>query len=160
MGLNYIVTKRIFGFDETKSEKYVTRAVGSGKVTFAKLCQKLAQFLGIHRGLVQLVLSGLVDFVILELEDGKSVQLGELGTFRVSINSKAVDDEKDADAGTIRRKKIIFTPGTALKDAVNKVGVTRYANPDTDWTDGSSKSGNSGGGTGNGDDDYEQDPNA
>lgn len=160
MALNYIVTKRIFGFDKTKTEKYVTRAVGSGKVTFAKLCQKLAQFLGIHRGVVQLVLAGLVDFVIAELEDGKSVQLGELGTFRASINSKAVGEEKDADAGTIVRRKIIFTPGTALKDAVNKISVTRYANPDTDWTDGSSKSGNTGKDPGNEDDGYEQDPNA
>ncbi len=34
MALEYVVTKRVFGFDQSKTEKYVARSVGSGQVRF------------------------------------------------------------------------------------------------------------------------------
>ena len=33
MGLGYVVTKRVFGFDKDKNEKYVAKSVRSGKVS-------------------------------------------------------------------------------------------------------------------------------
>ena len=34
MALKYVVTKRVFGFDKTNTEKYVAKSVGSGKMNF------------------------------------------------------------------------------------------------------------------------------
>ena len=36
MALEYVVTKRVFGFDKDKNEKYVAKSVRSGRVNFAK----------------------------------------------------------------------------------------------------------------------------
>lgn len=155
MGLKYVVTKQVFGFDETRTAKFVPKQVITGQVTFSKLCLQVGQICGAHRGTVQLVIAGLVDALVNNLDDGKSVQLGEFGIFRPSIKANASDTEEEADASKIYRRKIIFTPGRALKDVMNSTSITRYAVPDTDYTDGTG-----GIGTGNNDDDDFIDPTA
>ena len=49
MALKYVVTKRVFGFDKTNTEKYVAKSVGSGKMNFDKMCEKVSRLCGIHR---------------------------------------------------------------------------------------------------------------
>lgn len=156
MGLKYVVTKQKFGFDETRSEKFVVKQVTSGKVSFSKLCTQVGQICGAHRGTVQLVIAGLVDALINNVDDGKIVQLGEFGTFRPAINAKAADTEEEANASRIYRKTVKFTPGNGLKDMLSNTSVTRFATPDTDYTVKGKDNGNGGG---NDDDDY-VDPDA
>lgn len=153
MALKYVVTKQVFGFDESKTPKYVARPVTSGQVSFSKLCTQVGQICGAHRGTVQLVIAGLVDALVNNLDDGKSVQLGEFGIFRPGIRAKATETEEEATAGSIYCRKINFTPGAALKDVMKKTSLTRFAMPDTDYTNGTptSPGGNNGGG---GDDEF------
>ena len=75
MGLGYVVTKRVFGFDKDKNEKYVAKSVRSGKVNFAKMCRKVSELCGVHRKVVDLVVSGLVDKMAEDIDDGKKVSL-------------------------------------------------------------------------------------
>ena len=124
MGLKYVVAKQVFGFDETKTEKFVPKQVITGQVTFNKLCTQVGQICGAHRGTVQLVIAGLVDALVNNLDDGKSVQLGEFGIFRPSIKAKESDTEEEADASRIYKRKIIFTPGSALRQAMNNTSIT------------------------------------
>ena len=49
MGLQYVVAKRVFGFDKDKNVKYVAKSVGSGELGTDKLCAKVSRILGIHR---------------------------------------------------------------------------------------------------------------
>ena len=73
MGLQYVVAKRIFGFDKDKNVKYVAKSVGAGELDFDKLCAKVSRILGIHRKTVDLVATGLVDIMSEEIDDGKIV---------------------------------------------------------------------------------------
>ena len=43
MALEYVVTKRVFGFDKDKNEKYVAKSVRSGRVSFSKMCGKVSR---------------------------------------------------------------------------------------------------------------------
>jgi hypothetical protein len=52
---------------------------------------------------------------------GKSVNLGELGTLRVSFGSEGVDDVKDFNTGKISGVKIVFTPGVELKKQLGDI---------------------------------------
>ena len=88
MALEYVVTKRVFGFDQSKTEKYVARSVGSGQVRFDKMCAKVSRLCGVHRKVVDLVVSGLVDMMAEDIDDGKTVQMGEFGLFRPTIKQK------------------------------------------------------------------------
>ena len=50
MALEYVVTKRVFGFDKDKNEKYVAKSVRSGRVNFAKMCRKVSQLCSSESG--------------------------------------------------------------------------------------------------------------
>jgi len=143
MGLQYVVAKRVFGFDKTKTEKYVAKSVGSGEVDFDKLCAKVSRIIGVHRKMVDLVAVGLVDIMMEEIDDGKTVVLGEFGRFRPSFKGKSADKEEDVSASNILRKHILFMPGKAFCNMLDNMSVTRMAIPDADYTDDGTKNENS-----------------
>ena len=131
MALEYVVTKRVFGVDKDKNEKYVAKSVRSGKVNFAKMCRKVSQLCGVHRKVVDLVVSGLVDKMAEDIDDGKSVQLGEFGIFSPTIRAKSADDEKDVSSKSIVQRKIIFYPGKIFKDTLEDMSITRRVEIET-----------------------------
>ena len=52
-----------------------------------------------------------------DIDDGKSVQLGEFGIFP-TIHTKSADDAKDVSAKSIVQRKINFYPGKNLQEYV------------------------------------------
>ena len=131
MALEYVVTKRVFGFDKDKNEKYVAKSVRSGRVNFAKMCRKVSQLCGVHRKVVDLVVSGLVDKMAEDIDDGKSVQLGEFGIFSPTIRTKSSDEEKEISSKSIVQRKILFYPGKIFKDTLADMSITRRAETST-----------------------------
>ena len=129
MGLQYVVAKRIFGFDKNKNVKYVAKSVGAGELDFDKLCAKVSRILG------------LVDIMSEEIDDGKTVRLGDFGLFRPSFVGKSADTEAGVSASNIVRKRILFFPGKAFSQMLGNMSVTKMVVPDTDYTDGSSNGG-------------------
>lgn len=141
MALEYVVTKRVFGFDETKTERYVAKSVNSGKVNFSKMCSKVSRLCGVHRKVVDLVVSGLVDMMAEDIDDGKCVQLGEFGIFTPTVRSKSASSEKEVTASTIVQRKIRFYPGKIFKGTLNGMSITKRVELDTDYTNGSGNGG-------------------
>lgn len=141
MGLQYVVAKRVFGFDKDKNEKYVAKSVGTGELSFEKLCAKVSRILGIHRKVVDLVAGGLMDIMSEEIDDGKTVCLGDFGRFRPSFVGKSADTAEGISANNIVRKRILFCPGKNFNQMLGDMSITRMVLPDTDYTDGSSNGG-------------------
>lgn len=117
-------------------------------MNFNKMCARVSRICGIHRKTVDLVVSGLVDMMADDIDDGKTVQLGEFGLFRPTIRTKASDKAEDVTANNIVTKRIVFTPGKIFQRTLTDMSVTRAASPDTDYTDGSSSGGDGGEGGG------------
>lgn len=116
MALKYVVKKRVFGFDKTKTEKYVAQNVITNTVNFRDLCKEVSMFGMIPEGAVKHVIDALIDALNTNLNKGLSVQLGDFGCFRPGMSCKSQKEEKDVDADTVRRVKIVFTPGYKFKD--------------------------------------------
>lgn len=114
MGLQYVVAKRIFGFDKDKNVKYVAKSVGAGELDFDKLCAKVSRILGIHRKTVDLVAAGLVDIMSEEIDDGKTVRLGDFGLFRPSFVGKSADTEAGVSVVTLSVNVFCFFRGKLL----------------------------------------------
>ena len=68
-----------------------------------------------------------------------SVQLGDFGCFRPGMNCKSQNEEKDVDADTVRRVKIVLTPGYKFKDMLDNVSIYKTEG------NGGTSSGNGGG---------------
>ena len=125
MALNYEVKKRVFGFDKTKTEKYVAQLKTLGMVEFGDLCDEVTQVGMAPRGVVKMVLDGLIDTLNMNINKGFSVQLGDFGCFRPGLNAKSQDKEEDVKSDTVYRRKIIFTPGQQFKEMLTRASVTR-----------------------------------
>ena len=54
-----------------------------------------------------------------KLLDGHTVELGELGSFRLTVNSKGVEREADVTAQNVTKVNIRFTPSKAFKTLVS-----------------------------------------
>ena len=125
MALNYEVKKRVFGFDKTKTEKYVAQLKTLGMVEFGDLCDEVTKVGMAPRGVVKMVLDGLIDTLNMNINKGFSVQLGDFGCFRPGLNAKSQDKEEDVRSDTVYRRKIIFTPGQQFKEMLTRASVTR-----------------------------------
>lgn len=123
MALKYVVKKRVFGFDKTKTEKYVAQNVITNTVNFRDLCKEVSMFGMIPEGAVKHVIDALIDALNTNLNKGLSVQLGDFGCFRPGMSCKSQKEEKDVDADTVRRVKIVFTPGYKFKDMLDNVSI-------------------------------------
>ena len=125
MALNYEVKNRVFGFDKTKTEKYVAQLKTLGMVEFGDLCDEVTKVGMAPRGVVKMVLDGLIDTLNMNINKGFSVQLGDFGCFRPGLNAKSQDKEEDVKSDTVYRRKIIFTPGQQFKEMLTRASVTR-----------------------------------
>lgn len=149
MALKYAIKKTIFGFDKTKTERYVGRPVSAGMVEFAELCDQVTKVGMAPRGVVKLVIDGMIDAMILNMQNGMSVKLGEFGTIRPTFGCKSQTAADHVDAGTLRGRKYMFTPGKLLKNMIQNVSIQKYTAVETEG--GSSSGGGSnpdGGGDG------------
>ena len=125
MSLKYVIKKRTFGFDKTKTEKYVAQNVITNTVDFKTLCDEITKIGLVPSGAVKFVLDALIDTLNMNLNKGISVQLGDFGCFRPGMNCESQDTAKEVDSDTIRRVRIVFTPGYKFKDMLNKVSIQK-----------------------------------
>lgn len=131
MSIRYVVSKRVFGFDEKKAEKFVAESRTLGMIEFDELCEEVTKVGLVPRGAVKFVLDALIDTLKLNINKGFSVQLGDFGCFRPGIQAKSQDKLEDVTANTICRRKIIFTPGTIFLDMLKSASLTRMASGNT-----------------------------
>ena len=134
MALKYVVKKTVFGFDQTKTPKYVARPLPAGTVGYPALCDQVTKVGMAPRGIVKMVTDGLIDAIRWNLENHLSVKLGDFGTFRPAFGCKSQENEKDVNAESLRHRKIIFTPGAYFKDMLSDVSIQKFEIPKTDET--------------------------
>jgi predicted histone-like DNA-binding protein len=62
-----------------------------------------------------------------ELADGRIVELGEFGTFRVSFSSAGSDSPEAVTAANITDARVIFTPGKRFKKVLDTLEYQKEA---------------------------------
>lgn len=95
-------------------KKWYATSVNSGKIDTRRIAKTLAQKSSLTTGDVMNVLENLLEEIPRWLVQGYSVSLGELGTFRLSLSSEGVQDQKQFNTRTIK-KKLVFLPSKLLK---------------------------------------------
>ena len=125
MALRYVVKKRMIGFGKEKTEEYVAQNFITNTVNFKDLCDEISKVGMVPSGAVKFVLDALIDKLNINLNKGISVQLGDFGQFRPGISSESQETEAAVDSDTIRRVKIVFTPGYKFKDMLKKASIQK-----------------------------------
>jgi predicted histone-like DNA-binding protein len=107
--------------DVAAPHKYYAQAVSAGRTDLNRLARLIAMQCTVNRADCLAVLSALQDNVIMELEEGKIVELGELGVFQVGVNSKGHEIADEVTAYSVKKAKLNFRPGTELKKMIRNL---------------------------------------
>lgn len=121
MALRIRRIKKVFGYDKTKTEKYVVVPDRATVVPFEHLCDQIAKTGGINRGIVQATLYGLVGSMQTFIREGHAVRIDGFGTFIPSFNAKSSEVEKEANIDSITNRKLRFLPSAELRDVINNI---------------------------------------
>ena len=104
-------------------KKFYASNMVNGNSDIEELTESIEKISTVSGADIRAVLYALTDVVPTMLADGKSVKLGEIGNFRVSISSEGKSSADEVNANCVKKSKIIFTPGKKLK---NMLGNLKY----------------------------------
>ena len=116
MSVPYQLVLRHNPKDKLAPKKYYGAVKSSGRTEFETLCTTISDRGTCIKGDIQAALDGLIYAMKQGLAEGRIIQLGEFGNFRMSISGTGVENLKEYAVSMITRKKIIFTPGKLLQD--------------------------------------------
>ncbi len=106
--------------DKTAPKKVYASAINAGRFTIKDFAKEISGRSSLTRGDIENVLNNFLDELPTFLKIGMSIQLGELGTMRLSLSSEGSEEKKDFDPSSIKAK-IIFTPSVELKDNISSI---------------------------------------
>lgn len=109
------VQRKILSGDEKDKVKTYAMARSSSYCDMNKLCELISSRSAMSSADIKAILDSLNWAMSLELRSGSIVQVGEFGSFRLSIHSMGADNMKDFNASMIKKARVIFTPGNSLR---------------------------------------------
>lgn len=154
MRMAMIVEKRAIklGYKEGKPTAYKLAATRQQNVTYEKLLDEVSNSCGVNRSQSKAVVEALIDRMTMFMDYGMGVQMGDFGTFKPAVQSKAKESEEELSTSDVKRLKIRFFPGKRFKNMLAQMSVTTFSDdedaPEADDTTsgGTSDSGGSDGG--------------
>ena len=115
MPLNYSIAMLPNPMEKNDPHKAYAKAQINGELTLKELSKEVSNKCTVHSADVSAVLIATVETMLAALRDGKQVDFGELGKFRLQITSKGAITAEDFTADNITGVTIQFIPGDDLK---------------------------------------------
>ncbi len=115
----YRLVQKANPLDQEHKQRYAT-SVNAGKIDTRMIAKTLSQKSSLTTGDVMNVLENLMEEIPRWLGQGYSVSLWELGTFRLSLSSQGVKEQKEFNTRTIK-KKVVFLPSKSFKSELKTI---------------------------------------
>jgi len=126
MSIRYRISNRINTIGKGKKSQFIMQAASTGKVDLNKISKEISNECSLSVVDVKFVLYALGEKLKFHLEDGKSVDIENIGKFKVGFKCKAEDDAKDlSPKKSIERYHLNFQPCIDLKRWL-KQGIKTY----------------------------------
>ena len=104
---------------------YYAQVKSQQKLTDKTLIERIVRETSLSEGDVKNALISLSNVVCEAMQLGMSVDLAELGSFRVVVPSKMMDSAAEVTVkDALKTPKIVFTPKQKMRDAANKVELS------------------------------------
>ncbi|MCR9182119.1 MAG: HU family DNA-binding protein [Flavobacteriaceae bacterium] len=107
--------------DLEAQEKFYAIPVHGNVIELEKLAKRAAAKSSLTKGDCYNVIDNFMDSIMEYLEEGQRVQLGGVGTFRISLKSEGAETPEELTSANIKRSRIVFTPGVELKRMLRDV---------------------------------------
>ena len=100
---------------------YYAQPVSQQHLTNKMVVDRIVRETSLSAGDVSNALISLGAIVRDALELGQSVDLADLGSFRIVVPAKMMDTETEVTADSLKTPKIVFTPKAAMRNAAKSV---------------------------------------
>lgn len=101
-----------------KSLKYYPASASPERVSLDRIVKEVEEVGTVHESDVKAVIAAFYRRIIAHLQDGHSVNLEDLGSFRTSITGKGSEQADDVTAASIQRVRVVYTPSSVLRKSV------------------------------------------
>lgn len=118
MTVKFTVVPRKDPRDSASQPKYYAMPKSDGRVDTNGVAKQVARMSTVSTADTMAMLEAFLTIVPDSLADGKIVELGEFGTFRVSFSSEGSETADGVTAANITDARVIFTPGKRFKDVL------------------------------------------
>lgn len=119
--IQLIPTKRTLNCNGVNKEVHLLRLNPVQPVEFEVLARLIAQRTTLTEYEVEFVLGELQTVMIENLELGRGVRFGRLGTFEPSLKAEAVESEKELNLSTVKKMNILYKPSLEIKKALKNL---------------------------------------
>ena len=121
MPVKFKVTPHKDPRDQHSPPRYYARVKSSGRSDTHAIARRIQRMSTVSSVDTAAVLEAFLSVIPGELAAGQIVELGDFGTFRVSLSSAGEEKAEDVTARTITEVRVLFTPGKRFAQALNDV---------------------------------------
>ncbi len=115
--ITYVVKAKKNPLDRSQVRYYI-QAAPTVPVDFTTIAKNISSRCTVTEPDVLAVLNALQTEVIRAVQNGQSVRLGQLGSFRATICSSGVENKNEASVLLVKSVRARFTPGSQLRSAL------------------------------------------
>lgn len=91
------------------------------RLDFEKMCNMIAERTTISPHEVSFVLAELQEVVVENLQLGRGIELGRLGSLETSLNAKSVKNIDEINLKTVKKVRLIYKPSKQIKKALKNL---------------------------------------
>lgn len=91
------------------------------RLDFEKMCNMIAERTTISPHEVSFVLAELQEVVVENLQLGRGIELGRLGSLEISLNAKSVKNIDEINLKTVKKVRLIYKPSKQIKKALKNL---------------------------------------
>jgi predicted histone-like DNA-binding protein len=113
--LQYKIVKQRNALDRDKKEMYYPRLTKRYKYTLRDIATHISDQSSLSKADIIAVLVSLEEVIPKMLKNGRTVSLGDLGSFSLQANAKTAPTEEEVSWRSFKGLKARFRPGSALK---------------------------------------------
>lgn len=119
MSVKFSVTPRKDPRDQNSQPKYYATVRSNGRIDTHGVARDINKMSTVSSVDTAAVLEAFMNVVPDQLADGKIVELGDFGTFRVSVSSEGAEMPEDVTTRSITDVRVLFQPGKRFKKLIN-----------------------------------------
>jgi predicted histone-like DNA-binding protein len=126
MSIRYRITKRSNNIAIEKKSNYIMQAVSTGTINIDRLSYEISNECTLSKVDVKAVLFALGEKLEFHLKEGKTVDIENIGKFKIGFKSIAAENAKDlTPKKSIVKYHLNFQPSVYIKRWLKK-GLTTY----------------------------------
>lgn len=123
--LKYNIIQRRDPRDQSAAPKFYASLKRIQTIDLEYIANELAEKSAITKGDVMSIITNLIDLIPKELSMGRTVNLGNLGTFWINVNSEGFDTKEEVTPEAIKKVNVRFRPSIALKELMRRLRFNR-----------------------------------